>query len=106
MLDAASRSIRRSPCNRQGWAAVVPVEEKYGQTLLRVQAPITLWCKVSVPQVSCTGGIVVKQWLRRTRGAVGMGPIRVAVWAPADVVIGLVIDPDGSMDEMWPAIGA
>ena len=48
----------------------------------------------------------MKQWLRRIRGAVGMRLIWAAVWAPVAVAIGLVIDPDGSMDEMWPAIGA
>jgi hypothetical protein len=29
-----------------------------------------------------------------------------ALWAVVAVLIGLAIDPDGSMDEMWPAIGA
>jgi hypothetical protein len=28
------------------------------------------------------------------------------VWAPVAVLFGLVVDPDGSMDEMWVAIGA
>ena len=28
------------------------------------------------------------------------------VWAPVAVLVGLVVDPHGSMDEMWPAIGA
>jgi hypothetical protein len=35
-----------------------------------------------------------------------MGLTWAAVWAPVAVLIGLVVDPDGSMDEMWPAIGA
>ena len=35
-----------------------------------------------------------------------MGLVWALIWAPVAVVIGLVIDPDGSMDEMWPAIGA
>lgn len=48
----------------------------------------------------------MKRWLRRIRGAVGMGLVWAAVWAPAGVVIGLVVDPDGSMDEMWAAVGA
>jgi hypothetical protein len=29
-----------------------------------------------------------------------------AVWAPVAVLIGMIVDPDGSMDEMWLAIGA
>lgn len=48
----------------------------------------------------------MKKWLRRIRGAVGMGLTWALVWAPAAVLIGLFVDPDGSMDEMWPAIGA
>jgi hypothetical protein len=48
----------------------------------------------------------MKKWLRRIRGAVGMGLTWAVVWAPVAVLIGLFVDPDGSMDEMWPAIGA
>ena len=48
----------------------------------------------------------MKPWLRRVRGAVVMGLLWAAVWVPVAVVIGLAVDPDGSMDEMWPAIGA
>lgn len=48
----------------------------------------------------------MKKWLRRVRGAIGMGVTWALVWAPVAVLIGLVVDPDGSMDEMWPAIGA
>ena len=48
----------------------------------------------------------MKKWLRRIRGAVGMGLIWALVWAPVAVLIGLFVDPDNSMDEMWPAIGA
>lgn len=46
------------------------------------------------------------RWLKRVRAAVVMGLVWAAVWAPAAVLVGLVIDPDGSMDEMWVAIGA
>ena len=46
------------------------------------------------------------QWLRRARGAVGLGVVWAVVWAVVAVAVGLAIDPDGSMDEMWPAIGA
>jgi hypothetical protein len=48
----------------------------------------------------------MKKWLRRIRGAVGMGLTWALVWAPAAVLIGFLMDPDGSMDEMWVAIGA
>ena len=48
----------------------------------------------------------MKKWLRRLRGAVAMGLTWAAVWAVVAVLIGMVVDPDGSMDEMWPAIGA
>jgi hypothetical protein len=44
--------------------------------------------------------------VRRLRGAVLMGLAWAVVWGPAAVLIGLMVDPDGSMDEMWVAIGA
>jgi hypothetical protein len=50
--------------------------------------------------------MAMKKWLRRIRGALGMGLTWALVWAPVAVLIGLAIDPDGSMDEMWVAIGA
>lgn len=48
----------------------------------------------------------MRKWLRRVRGAVVMGLTWALVWAPVAVLVGLVVDPDGSMDEMWVAIGA
>lgn len=45
-------------------------------------------------------------WLRRIRGAVLLGLTWAVVWALAAVLIGLIVDADGSMDEMWLAIGA
>lgn len=48
----------------------------------------------------------MKSWLRRIRGAIGTGLTWALVWAPAAVLLGMVIDPDGSMDEMWVMIGA
>ena len=45
-------------------------------------------------------------WPRRIRDAVLMGLAWAAVWAPIGVLVGLIVDPDESMDEMWPAIGA
>ena len=48
----------------------------------------------------------MKTWLRRIRGAVLMGLTWAVVWAPVGVLIGMIVDPDGSMDEMWVAVGA
>lgn len=48
----------------------------------------------------------MKRWLRRVRGAVGLGITWALFWAPVAVLIGFIVDPDGSLDEMWPAIGA
>ena len=47
------------------------------------------------------------KWLRRVRGAVGMGLLWALVWAPVAVLIGTrIVDPDNSMDEMWFMVGA
>ncbi len=48
----------------------------------------------------------MKKWLKRIRGALGMGLIWAIVWAPIGILIGMIVDPDNSMDEMWVAIGA
>jgi peptidoglycan/LPS O-acetylase OafA/YrhL len=48
----------------------------------------------------------MKKWLRRVRGAVGLGITWALFWAPVAVLIGFIVDPDGSLDEMWPLIGA
>ena len=45
-------------------------------------------------------------WPRRVRAAVLMGLTWAAAWAPVGVLIGMIVDPDGSMDEPWLAIGA
>lgn len=50
--------------------------------------------------------VALNKWLRRVRGAVGMGLTWAIVWAPVAVLIGLIVDPTDSMDEMWPMIGA
>ena len=50
--------------------------------------------------------VVMKKWLGRIGGAVLIGLTWAVVWAPVAVLIGLIVDPDGSMDEMWVAIGA
>ena len=48
----------------------------------------------------------MKTWLKRIRSALVMGLIWAVVWAPVGVLIGMVVDPDNSMDEMWFLIGA
>jgi hypothetical protein len=48
----------------------------------------------------------MKNWLRRIRAAVTMGLLWAVPWAIVAVLIGLVVDPDESMDEMWFLIGA
>ena len=49
--------------------------------------------------------VAAEQWLRRIRAAVLMGLTWAAVWAPIGVLTGLIVDSDGSMDEMWVAVG-
>jgi peptidoglycan/LPS O-acetylase OafA/YrhL len=48
----------------------------------------------------------MKKWLRRIRAAVTMGLIWAVPWAIVAVLIGMLVDPDESMDEMWWLIGA
>ena len=48
----------------------------------------------------------MRPWLRRIRGAVIIGLIWAVVWAPIGVLIGMIVDPDGSMDEPWLLVGA
>ena len=50
--------------------------------------------------------VVLKKWLRRILGAVGMSLTWAAGWGIVGVLIGMFVDPDGSMDEMWVAVGA
>jgi hypothetical protein len=47
----------------------------------------------------------LKKWLRRIRGAFLMGLTWALVWAPVGLLIGMIVDPDGSMDEPWIAVG-
>ena len=44
----------------------------------------------------------MKKWLRRIRGAVGMGLTWAAGWALVGVLIELFIDPMGSLVDVWP----
>ena len=48
----------------------------------------------------------MKKWLRRIRAAVTMGLLWAVPWAVVALLIGMVVDPDESMDEMWWVIGA
>ncbi|HZG63064.1 MAG TPA: hypothetical protein VEY13_06070 [Rubrobacteraceae bacterium] len=50
--------------------------------------------------------VEMKKWLGHIGGAVLMGLTWAVIWAPVAVLLGLIVDPDGSMDEMWVAIGA
>jgi hypothetical protein len=48
----------------------------------------------------------MKKWLRRIRGAVLMGLTWAVVWVPVALLISMIVDPDGSMDEPWILVGA
>jgi hypothetical protein len=48
----------------------------------------------------------MKTWLRPIRRAVLLALTWALVWAPLGVLIGMIVDPDGSMDEPWVAVGA
>ena len=48
----------------------------------------------------------MKKSLNRIRGAALTGLAWAVAWAPLAVLAGMIVDPDGSMDEMWVAIGA
>jgi MFS family permease len=45
-------------------------------------------------------------WLGRIRRALFIALTWAVVWAPLGVLIGMIVDPDGSMDEPWVAVGA
>ena len=46
------------------------------------------------------------KWLKRIRGAVLMGLTWAIIWAPIGLLIGAIVDPDGTMDEPWIIVGA
>lgn len=49
----------------------------------------------------------MERWLKRLGNAVVIGLAWALMWALVALLVGVtVIDPDNSMDEMWPAIGA
>jgi hypothetical protein len=45
-------------------------------------------------------------WLRHIRRAFLLALTWAVLWAPLGVLVGIVMDPDGSMEEPWPALGA
>ena len=45
------------------------------------------------------------KWLRRLGAALMMGLAWAAAWLPIGLLIGLIVDPDGTMDEPWVAVG-
>jgi hypothetical protein len=47
------------------------------------------------------GEIVMKKWMRRILGAVGMSLTWAAGWGLVGVLIGIFADPHGSIDDMW-----
>ena len=48
----------------------------------------------------------MRKWPRRIRAGLVLGLTWAAAWAFVAVLIGMIVDPDGSMDEMWVAVGA
>lgn len=46
------------------------------------------------------------EWLSGVPGAVVMALAWAVVWGPVAMLAALIVDPDGSMDEMWVGIGA
>ena len=48
----------------------------------------------------------MKKWLKRVRGAVLMGVTWALIWMPIGLLIGAIVDPDGTMDEPWILVGA
>ena len=45
-------------------------------------------------------------WLRRIRGSVVMGLTWAVIWVPVALLMSMIVDPDGSMDEPWILAGA
>lgn len=45
-------------------------------------------------------------WLRHTGRAFWMALSWAVLWAPLGVLLGMIMDPDGSMDEPWIGLGA
>ena len=43
----------------------------------------------------------MRTWLRRIRGSVVMGLTWAVIWVPVALLMSMIVDPDGSMDEPW-----
>lgn len=48
----------------------------------------------------------MRKWLARIRGAVLMALTWAVIWAPFGPLAGMIVDPDGRMDEPWVLVGA
>jgi hypothetical protein len=48
----------------------------------------------------------MRKWLARIRGAFLMALTWAVIWAPFGPLLGMIVDPDGTMDEPWIAVGA
>jgi hypothetical protein len=95
--------FRDSCCYEVGQAGVLGLVTLLARTVLDLLSTAVTE-RSKTPEVHRE--VVMKKWLGRISGAVLMGLTWAVVWAPVAVLIGLIVDPDGSMDEMWVAIGA
>jgi len=48
----------------------------------------------------------MRKWLARIRGALLMALTWAVIWAPFGPLLGMIVDPDGTMDEPWILVGA
>ena len=48
----------------------------------------------------------MNRWLRRARGGLAMAVTWAMLWMPVGLLVGMLVDPDGSMDEPWLLVGA
>src|SRR5688500_12193793 len=48
----------------------------------------------------------MRKWLARIRGALLMALTWAVIWAPFGPLLGMIVDPDGTMDEPWIVVGA
>lgn len=76
----------------------------YDIKYLATWAPMRSW--IAGDPFSTLEEAMKTDWLGRARGAVLTGLAWAVAWALVAVLAGLIVDPDGSMDEMWAAIGA
>lgn len=47
----------------------------------------------------------MSMWLKRLRGAILMGLTWAVTWMPVGLLLGFLVDPDGTMDEPWILVG-